>query len=236
MKKTLLIISALLLVSSWPAWQLHAALSKLDSEDPLVWEEDVQALEAADAGGNNPDNAVVFIGSSSIRLWDNLDTDMAPVTVIRRGFGGSKLNDVVYYAQRLVNVHQPVAVVVFAGSNDLRPGDTKPAEVLLESYKQFIAKVRVSQKDLPIYFIAITPTISRWAVWPEVQQTNQLIAEYSAQDDNLHVIDTGQALLGDDGKPNPENYRLDRLHLSEQGYAIWTRLIRPHVLQYGRER
>jgi lysophospholipase L1-like esterase len=233
MNKLLLVVLFVVLALSWPAYRFYLEYQRAVSDDPLVWAEVVAAFEERDARGENPRDPVVFVGSSSIRLWDTLAADMAPVPVVQRGFGGAKLNDVVYYAERLVSVHRPSAVVIFAGTNDISPGASKSPETLLASYREFVAKVRAEQADLPIYFIAITPSQLRWEVWPVAQRTNELIRAYSQRDDNLHVIDTGAALLGEDGTPDPDNYMIDRLHLSEQGYAIWTRLIRPHVLAYA---
>ena len=100
---------------------------------------------------------MVFIGSSSIRLWSTLSDDMQPLPVIQHGFGGSKLNDIVYYAPRLVNVYQPRAVVVFAGTNDIVPAASKEPEALLATYQEFVRIVRADQPSLPIFYIGITP-------------------------------------------------------------------------------
>ena len=157
---------------------------------------------------------MVFIGSSSIRLWSTLADDMAPLPVIQHGFGGSKLNDIVHYADRLVNVYQPRAVVVFAGTNDIVPSASKAPEVLLASYQEFVRKIRSDQPSLPIFYIGITPSPLRWSVWPIAQAANQLIENWSDRDPNLHFIDTSGALMGNNARPNAENYVFDGLHLS----------------------
>lgn len=233
MKKLLIVLAVLVLVLAWPVTLLFDEWHKFKSDDPTVWEDAIVAFELEDRKGNNPENPVVFVGSSSIRLWDSLVQDMAPVPVLQRGFGGAKFNDVVYYAERLVDVHKPAAVVVFVGTNDIQPGNAKSPDVLLASYQQFVKTVRQQQPELPIYYIAITPSQLRWEVWSIAQQTNRLISEFAAQDDNLYVIDTGQALLGSNQEPDPEFYRFDQLHLSEAGYKVWTRLIKPFVLPYA---
>ena len=134
------LLTVILLAVSWPGFRLYQELNKRWSEDPLVWEADIAAFDTLAQVTPPPENALVFVGSSSIRLWDSLIQDMAPIPVIQRGFGGAKLNDVVHYADRLVNAHRPAAVVIFAGSNDLTPGDVKTPEQLLYSYQQFVAK------------------------------------------------------------------------------------------------
>ena len=219
-----------MLAASWPAWRLFVELDKARSEDPLVWEEDIRALEEATRGSLPPGEAVVFVGSSSIRFWDSLHADMAPIPVIQHGFGGAKLNDLVYYADRLVSAYRPRAVVVFAGTNDITPSAAKAPEVLLASYREFVGKVRQQQPDLPIYYIAITPSPWRWEVWPIAQTANALIVDFCATAGELHFIDTGRVLLDSQGEPDPSNYVFDGLHLSEKGYRIWTGIIRRRLL------
>ena len=230
LKGVALLTGFLVLALSWPAWQLYEEIQKAQSEDPLVWEDAIIALESSTGGRVRDGQEVVFVGSSSIRLWDSLAEDMSPLTVIQHGFGGAKLNDLVHYARRLVNAWQPRAVVVFAGTNDISPGATKSPQQLLESYQAFVATVRADQPDVPIFYIGITPSPLRWEVWPVAQATNALIEQWSDENPNLYFIDTSAALMGRDGEPDPDNYRLDGLHLTEQGYRVWRDIIRERLL------
>ncbi len=225
------LLGLLLLGLSWPAWQLYGEIQRARSEDPLVWEEAITTLEAKTRNRYAPGQAVVFIGSSSIRLWSSLEEDMSPIPVIQHGFGGAKLNAVVHYAKRLVNAYQPRAVVVFAGTNDIDPAASKAPEVLLASYQSFVETVRSTQPDLPIFYLGITPSPRRWAVWPIAQATNRLIENWSQADPNLHFIDTSVALMGSNGEPNPDNYIFDGLHLSQRGYGIWRDIIRQRLVE-----
>lgn len=232
MKKFLVgLLILIIMAASWLGFRLYQELGKRGSEDPLVWAADIAAFETEASDIPPPSNAVVFVGSSSIRLWDSLARDMAPVPVIQRGFGGAKLNDLVHYAERLVNVYEPSAVVVFAGSNDITPGDTKTPERLLASYQKFVARVRADSPQLPIFYIAITPSIRRWEVWPNAQAVNAVIEAYSQRTPGLFYIDTGAELMNAEGKPDSENYLFDGLHLSDRGYSVWTSLIRPRLLK-----
>ena len=229
-KGILLLLGLLVLALSWPAWQLYEEIRNARSENPLVWEQAISDLESATRGSVDAGQAVVFVGSSSIRLWDSLAEDMSPLVVIQHGFGGAKLNDIVYYAERLVNAYEPRAVVVFAGTNDIDPNAAKSPQQLLASYQAFVARVRADQPSVPIYYIGITPSPLRWSVWPAVQATNALIQQWSASEPNLHFIDTSGGLIGGNGEPDPDNYRLDGLHLSEQGYGVWREVIRKRLL------
>lgn len=214
-----------------PAYKIFSELRKAASEDPRVYADDVAALVLGTKERGELVAPVLFIGSSSIRFWETLDRDMQPLVTIRHGFGGSKLADVEFYAEELVTAFAPRAVVVFAGTNDISPGNTKPPEVLFATYQRFVAKVRATLPSVQIFYIGITPSILRWEVWDEAQATNQLIAEFCELQAGLYYIETGPNLLGADGKPNSDNYRFDGLHLSARGYAIWTDVIQSRLLK-----
>ena len=218
-----IVFGVLLVLAAGPAYLAYEELRKARSEDPRVWEADIAELVDDTRGGPAAKGAVVFIGSSSIRLWSTLREDMAPMVVAQHGFGGAKLGDVEYWAEALVNDFAPRAVVVFAGTNDLHPGAMKPPKVLQETYRRFVDRVRAELPDVPIYYIGITPSPMRWSIWDTAQATNALIRDYSEGDGGLHYIETGPALMGSNGQPDGANYLFDGLHLSSEGYAIWTR-------------
>ncbi|HJO23646.1 MAG: GDSL-type esterase/lipase family protein [Myxococcota bacterium] len=226
-----IVLGALVLLAAFPAYRFYVEIRKAVSEDPTVYAEDIEDLVARTREGPVSEDAVVFIGSSSIRLWSTLEADMQPLPVIQHGFGGAKLADVEFYAERLVNPFDPRAVVVFAGTNDLQPGASKSPEVLLETYRRFVERVRADLPDVPIYFIGITPSPMRWEIWGQAQETNRRVREWSAGDPALHYIETGPALLGADGEPDRDNYIFDGLHLSAKGYAIWTGIIQTRLLE-----
>ena len=226
-----LLLGITVILAAIPAYRLYIEVRKSLSEDPAVYAEDVAVLVARTQEGPMPEDAVVFIGSSSIRLWSTLERDMQPLAVIQHGFGGAKLADIEFYAERLVNPFDPRAVVVFAGTNDLQPHASKSPEVLLKTYQGFVERVRTDLPNVPIYFIGITPSPRRWAMWDEAQETNRLVREWSDRTPALFYIETGPALLGADGEPDADNYMLDGLHLSAQGYAIWTKIIRSRLMK-----
>ncbi|HTP07511.1 MAG TPA: GDSL-type esterase/lipase family protein [Anaerolineae bacterium] len=200
------------------------------SSDPAVWEPYIQRFEAADRLQPPPTDVIVFTGSSSITFWSTLAQDMAPLPVINRGFGGSHLNDVVHYAPRLVVAYRPRAVVLFAGTNDIAGSKPKTAQEVFDGYRAFVDVVQAALPATPIYYISITPTPSRWKLWPIVQEANRLIGDYTQTDPQLHLIDLTDVILGSDGKPDRSLFRLDRLHPNPKGYAVWTAKIKPILL------
>lgn len=201
-----------------------------EGETPERWEDDIAAFEVDDQLTPPPEGSIVFVGSSSIRLWSTLAEDMDPMPVIQRGFGGSKLFDAIYYADRIVTPYKPKMLVVFSGTNDIAGDNPKQAEAVTALYEQFVDRVHRKQSDLPIYFIAISPTRSRWEHKEIVFETNRRIAELTSNDDRLFFIDTASALLDESGEPNDALFQGDQLHLNEDGYAVWTSIIKPVLL------
>ncbi len=195
----------------------------------------IDAWVAQDAENPPPDGAVLFIGSSSIRLWESLHDDFPHYDVIQRGFGGSTFADANLFIDKIVTPYHPKAIVVFEGSNDIASG--KSANQVFKDYKRFVKLVRRGESSLfkpaNILFIGITPTESRWEHWPEMRKLNRMVLEYTKQNDSTHYIDTPTPILATapepDGPPSRDLFRKDLLHLSPSGYALWTRVITPQL-------
>ena len=198
--------------------------------DPDAWEASMRRFEAQDRLHPPQPGVIVFTGSSSITFWASLERDMAPLPVLNRGFGGSRIGDAVHYAPRTVLAYNPRAVVLYAGTNDISWPRPATAQQVYAGYLQFVQRVQADMPAMPIYYISISPAHSRWRYWPVVREANQLIQAASETDPRLHFIDLTGAILGPDGRPDRSLFRSDRLHPSQKGYARWTAVIKP-VLQ-----
>lgn len=205
---------------------IHDEFSKLESDDPLVWKEDIAALKADDLNVS-PGQAVLFVGSSSIRFWDALEEDMAPIPVIKKGFGGAKMRDIIHYAEDLILPYQPKAIVLFAGTNDIsgRANDKSP-EQLFQDFKELAQLLEQRLPNTPLYFLAMTPTTTRWEVWPEVDKANRLIQAYAEEKEQIRYIDTTYFFINEQGQPNEDLLWWDGVHLNTSGYRLWTLLIK----------
>ena len=188
------------------------------------WDEAISRFEEADKAQPPAPGGIVFVGGSSIRLWD-LKESFPDQTLINRGFGGSQLIDSVQYADRIINKYRPRLVVVYAGDNDLAAG--KSAEQVRDDYRALVAKIHAALPETKIVFLAIKPSIARAKLIEAQKKTNEMIADDIARDPRLVFLDVGTPLLDVDGKPRPELFVKDGLHLSKAGYAIWTGLVAP---------
>jgi len=189
------------------------------------WAKAMADFEQQDAKPPKP-GGIVFVGSSSIRLWD-LARSFPDLPAVNRGFGGSQIVDSVKHVDLLVIKHKPRTVVFYAGDNDLAEGKTP--EQVRDDFKTFVGKVHAALPETRVAFIAIKPSIQRWALIGQVRRANAFIREYCDADDRLGFVDVDGPMLGWDGKPRKDLLVEDGLHLSPKGYVLWTALVRPFV-------
>jgi lysophospholipase L1-like esterase len=189
------------------------------------WEPDIVSFETADRTNLPRAGSVVFVGSSSIRMWGTLASDFPGLPVLNRGFGGSKLSDVVRFADRIVVPYKPRVVVLYAGDNDLAAGKT-PAEVFAE-FQSFVAIIHRELPNTRVAFVAIKPSIARVNIIDKMRATNQLIRDYIRADNKLVYVDIFTPMLDASGQPRAELFLEDGLHMNAKGYAIWRDLIDP---------
>jgi lysophospholipase L1-like esterase len=192
---------------------------------PAKWEPEIKAFEASDRTNAPPKHAILFIGSSSIRLWKTLAKDFPGDPVINRGFGGSCIADATAFADRIVFPYEPRTIVFYAGDNDLAQGRTP--ERVAADYQTFVQTVHARLPDTRIAFLSIKPSPLRWHLRDKIESANRQIA--AMKGDGLVYIDDYQAMLGADGQPRPEMFRPDHLHLNDKGYALWARLVKTRL-------
>ncbi len=195
------------------------------AHDFAKWENEIAAFEKADAQNPPAKGGIVFVGSSSIRMWKTLGQDFPQHRVLNRGFGGSEIADSVHFADRLVLPYAPRMVVLYAGGNDLNYG-RPPAEVFAD-FKAFADKVRAALPAAEIAYISSAGNPARWAQVEKVKALNGMIAGFIKEQPNMKFIDVFTRMLGDDGLPKPDIFIADKLHMNAEGYKIWTEVIRP---------
>ena len=194
--------------------------------DPERFRPAIDAFLAADAEAPPPKGAIVATGSSSMRGWhDRIAEDLAPLTIIPRGFGGSNMKDVRHFLDELVLRHEPRAVLLYEGDNDAAAGAT-PEEILAH-FDAIAAGIHEVLPRTRIYILAVKPSIRRWNLWDTMSATNAMLADRAGKDAHLTFIDVATPMLGEDGKPLPEIFVADNLHMNDAGYDIWRDTVRP---------
>lgn len=195
--------------------------------DPNRFAPEIKAFAEWDSKNAPAAAPVLFVGSSTIRMWRTHDS-FPGLPVINRGFGGSQISDVLHFTDRVVLAYQPKVVVFYAGDNDIAGG--KSAQRVVEDYRKFVGLVHAGRPAARIVFLAIKPSGSRWSLWPEMSKANGLVRDFCQTDDRLVYADLSASLLAADGTPDPSLFLKDQLHLNAKGYALWSKALAP-ILQ-----
>jgi lysophospholipase L1-like esterase len=190
------------------------------------WAKELAAFEQQDKATPPKPGGIVFVGSSSIRLWD-LPRSFPGLSIVNRGFGGSQISDSIAHVDLLVLRHKPRTVVFYAGDNDISSGKTP--QVVADDFKTFVTRVHAALPQSRIAFIAIKPSIQRWALVAKVREANALVRKYAETDERIGFVDVDGPMLGWDEKPRKDLLVEDGLHLSPKGYEVWNSLVRPFL-------
>lgn len=186
------------------------------------FEEAIRAFEREDERKPPPRGAILFLGSSSIRLW-KLDRSFPDLDAINRGFGGSEISDSIEHASRIVLPYRPRTIVFYAGDNDIAAGKTP--ERVAADFKRLVDIVHADLPETRIVYISIKPSIARWQLVDAMRDANRRIEKLCAADERLLFVDIDRPMLGEDGRPRRELLVDDGLHLSEKGYELWTKKV-----------
>ncbi|MBV9851354.1 MAG: hypothetical protein JO250_16925 [Armatimonadetes bacterium] len=214
---------------------LAQAASPVDAPLPAnaPYASEINAFQEADKKRMPPTGAVLFMGSSSIRMWTTLAQDFPEIPVINRGFGGSFIHDSTRYADRIAIPYKPKIIVLCAGTNDLAYGNETPQQVF-QDYKDFVAKIHAALPETRIVYLAINPTVARWKQEPKNLEVNFLIERFSvetnSQAEKLSFIDPHSQLLTADDQPQLRLLRADGLHFNSEGYKVWAAIVKPRIM------
>lgn len=202
----------------------HAVAS---DPDPTRFESEIAAFEKWDRQNSVPRDAVLFVGSSSIRMWETAKS-FPDLPVINRGFGGSHISDVNHFMDRIVFKYKPRMIVFYAGDNDIAAG--KSPQQVFADFEAFLKSVQEHLPKANVVYLPIKPSIARWTLWPQMKEANALVAQRADSDGQLICVDMATPMLGGNGEPRPELFLNDGLHINEKGYQVWNDILRP-VLQ-----
>jgi lysophospholipase L1-like esterase len=197
---------------------------------PERFEEAIQKFEAEDRDNPPPTGAIVCTGSSSMRGWhENIKEDLAPLTLIPRGFGGSNMNDALHYAERIMIKYAPRAIVLYEGDNDI--AQKIPPQNVVGTFRLFVNKIHSKLPDCRIYVLSVKPSISRWSMWPAMKETNRLLKEECLKKELLTFVDVASPMLNDEGEPVRDLFLEDNLHMNRKGYILWRDILRPVLIE-----
>jgi hypothetical protein len=211
--------------SELPMAQVEAARTK--------WAVEIAKVKAKDAVEKHPENAVLFLGSSSVRRWETITQDMAPYHPIQRGYGGAKFADLVVFAEELITPHQFRALVVYVGNDVVGKGTDATPEQVGDWFKTVAAVARAKQPGADVFCVEITPTPSRWKAQSKIDEVNAVLRAACEADPKLHFVQTSSAYLNEAKQPRKELFVKDMLHQNAAGYKLWASKIKAALAAAG---
>jgi lysophospholipase L1-like esterase len=223
---SLLVLPAALVVLCCSGRLSHAQDQDAPEHPSARWEDDIAKFEEQDKASPPAQGGVLFVGSSSIRLW-KLDKAFPEKGYINRGFGGSQLADSVYFFDRIVKPYKPRLIVLYAGDNDLANEKT-PCQVAAD-FQAFVDRMHAELPETKLIYIAIKPSLRRWNIVHKGQAANAVINAICVDDEKLTFVDIAPPMLLEDGTPNPDLFLPDGLHLNLKGYTLWKQQLEPHL-------
>jgi len=188
------------------------------------WEKTIRAFEEKDRQRPPPQNSILFVGSSTIGMWD-LNKYFPELQTINRGFGGSHFSDVARYADRVIRPYHPKTIVLYAGDNDIASG--KSPKRVFADFEAVVASIHHAFRDIRLIVLSIKPSVARWDKYDKMQQVNRLISDLADKDPQLEYVEMGPTLLDPNGNPRPELFLKDGLHMNPEGYQIWSDILKP---------
>ncbi len=199
----------------------------LAQEKHAFWN-DVQTIKKYDRIYTPPEDPILFIGSSSIRKWPNPQKVFCKHTIIDRGIGGAVINDMIYYADDIIFPYHPKKLVIYVGENDV-PNKAETPDTILNHFKNLYALLRDSLPEIPIVFISMKPSPVREQYWAKERKANTLIKDFLYGKPHVRYMDIYSKMVTKDGKPRPELFGKDMLHMNEKGYAIWNKMLKKYL-------
>lgn len=196
-------------------------------QGPERWEETIQKFEQADQANPVTANPILFVGSSSIAIWQDIAEYFPEKNILNRGFGGSNFEDLLYYADRVIYPYKPAKVFVYEGDNDLAQG-ISPKKTFKRARK-LRKKIARALGDTPVVFIAAKPSVARWEMKEDFLAYNSKLKAYAEKTDHTEYADVWTPAIGEDGKVVSHIFRDDNLHMNAEGYKIWHRVLAPYV-------
>jgi lysophospholipase L1-like esterase len=198
---------------------------------PHPFQDEINAFAKADSLQTPVKNSILFVGSSSFRKWTDINDYFPGYPIINRGFGGSVLTDVIYYAKETILKYHPKQIYIYCGENDIASSEAVTPEIVLTRFKDLLKIIRVNLNgSLPVVFVSLKPSVARWNMEERIVKTNNLIKQYIAKQKNVSFLDIHNDMLDANGQVYKDIFLGDNLHMNAKGYAIWQKIIYPKLL------
>lgn len=202
-------------------------ITQINAQDPKRFQKEIEILAGKDNCFSPDQELLLFTGSSSVRMWKDVQEAFPGYHVINNGFGGSHFSDLIYYYDKLIAPYQPDVLFIYEGDNDIASGK-KPQSILKEA-KQLISMIRSDLPETRIVLISPKPSLARWELKEEYKKLNGMLEELASQTKGVEFADVWEAMVDENGEVYPDLFVDDNLHMNEKGYAIWEKVMARHL-------
>ncbi|MFY1045861.1 GDSL-type esterase/lipase family protein [Chryseobacterium sp. GP-SGM7] len=197
-------------------------------KQPMFWQ-DIQNFKKIDQDTAPPKNSILLLGSSSFTKWKNVSDYFPGKVIINRGFGGSRLTDLNYFSEDLLNPYEPKQIIIYCGENDFADNDKLKADVVVDRYKTFYKKIRAKFPNTQVDYISIKYSPSREKLWPQMKEANKKMAKFMKKEKNADFIDITKVMNDSNGNIRKDLFVEDMLHMTPEGYRLWTSVMNPYM-------
>lgn len=216
-------IASFILIYILISWRL------LLYDNPKLFTRSIRKYARQDEQSFPGPGKIICTGSSVMKYWKTIEKDLFPFPVLNRAIAGTKINEIVYWADDLVSKYNPSAVLLYAGSNDIQGFRPRTPEQVQSAFINLSQKLLAKNDSLKIFYVSIIPSPSRirWKHWDRIKEANRMIFEYCKSENNLHYVEITKDFLNEEGYPIKSYFRADNIHLNALGYEIWKAKILP---------
>ncbi len=209
-----------------------ALLLSMGSAFSQPFKAEINAFLKSDSLNMPAPGGILFVGSSSFTKWKDIQAYFPGFPIINRGFGGSSLPDVIYYAEQTILKYKPKQIYIYCGENDLAGNNSVTADTVLKRFKQLFSIIRKNLgKKTEVVFVSIKPSVSRWKLEEKFVETNEKIKKYIGSKSHVSFVNVHTAMLKPDGEVMTDIFISDNLHMNSKGYAIWQGIIAPTLMR-----
>jgi lysophospholipase L1-like esterase len=212
-------------------WLLCCSIGFSIAQTAPPFRKEIDAFKKKDSVQMPAPNSILFVGSSSFTKWTDVQDYFPGYPILNRGFGGSSLPDLIRYADEVIYPYQPKQIVIYCGENDIAASDTITAQLVLQRFQLLFGMIRANLGKVPVAFISIKPSPSRWKFEPVIVEANKLIKAFLAKQPKTKFINVHNAMLQKDGSVMEDIFIADKLHMNAEGYKIWQPRIRKALLK-----
>lgn len=194
-----------------------------EAQDPHRFDKQVNELKSVEYDFNSEKKVALFTGSSSVRMWKDVQERFPEYNVINNGFGGSHFSDLIYFYDDLVKQFHPDVLFIYEGDNDI--ANNKRAGKIKREAKRLHKMIRADFPGTKIVFISPKPSVKRWGLKKQYERVNRKLERFSKRNNNTEFADVWTAMLDENGMVFRDIFLEDNLHMNKKGYDIWEEVV-----------